>query len=117
MVLDYEMTQFENLSAEPNRDEPQTQFDHSDRGERYAVDYFDDEEARLDSLEGHVAANKSEPEWSEGIEDEANSEDSFDDEGLFPESQPLHVDPLSEGEDDGPNFILNPDNIEDDSST
>lgn len=111
-----ELTQFENLSAEPNREEPHARLDHIDRGEKYAVDYFDDEEARLDSLEGPYVADKSEPEWSEGLADEANNEDSFDDEGLLPETQPLHVDPLSEGEDDDPNFILSPDNIEDDTA-
>lgn len=107
-----ELTQYENLSAEPNRKEPQTRFDHSDRGENYAEDYFDAEEARLADLDGPVVANKVEPEWSEGMEDEQNSPELFDDEGLLPETQPLHVDLESEGEDDNPDFILSPDNID-----
>lgn len=103
-------------TVETNREEPDVSF-KDETPENVGHTYFTDEEARLGNLEMPYVGNKVDEKWSEGIADECNEEDDDDDEGLLPETQPLHVELLSgEGESDNPDVMLRPDNVEDDSS-
>jgi hypothetical protein len=108
--------QVEGQSVEPNRDEPQGAF-KTESTDNYAHDYFDDEEDRLGNLQAPYTANKADQEWSDGIKDEENEDDARDDEGLFPETQPLHVDPMTEtGADDNADVMLRPTQVDDDAA-
>lgn len=103
-------------TVETNREEPDVSF-KSETPENVGHTYFTDEESRLGNLEMPYVSNKVNEKWSDGIADECNEEDEDDDEGLLPETQPLHVDLLSgDGEADNPDVVLRPDNVEDDSS-
>lgn len=64
-------TQIEDPGAEPNRDEAGRLLEDSDDAERYARDYFDDEEERLSRATNRAySANE---EWApDGVTDEAN---------------------------------------------
>lgn len=109
------ISQVENPSVEPNRDEPRNAFrEDSDTDESYTHDYIRDEEERLGNLAGGYVANKADETWSDGLRDEANEPDLFDGEGMFPEIQPLHVDMEDDqpGEEDTLDMVLRPDNIE-----
>ena len=66
-----------------------------------------------DELEGYIA-NKADDQWSPGLQDEENVPDDNSNEGLYPEIQPLHIDPLSKvaGEEDNPDFSLRPDTVD-----
>lgn len=111
------LTQIEGRSIEPNRDEPNNAFKLDEPDQEFGHDYFNDEEERLGNLDGPFVANKSNEQWSDGIADEANEADDADDEGLLPETQPLHVEVRPGlGEDDNYDTALNPDNVEDDSA-
>jgi hypothetical protein len=111
------ITQVEGQTVETNREEGLSPFKH-DTKENYGHDYFDDETERLGDLDKPFVANKDDRTWSDGIADEANEQtDEDDDEGLLPETQPLHVDLMTEtGADDDANTVLRPDNVEDDSA-
>ena len=109
------MSQEEGSSVEPNRDEPKKTLEHQDDGERYARDYFDDEEERLGDLSQPFVANKDDEEWSVGIADEANPDiEQGSDSEIFPETEPLFVIPDSgdSERDEAGNIILRPSTIE-----
>ncbi len=96
----------------PNRDVDESAFFRDDSGEAYARDYFADEEERLGNLESPYLVNRDDRQWSDGLRDEEN-EPEADEEGLWPESQPLHVD-LSQdaGGEDSFEVSLRPSNID-----
>lgn len=103
-------------TVETNREEPGVSF-INETPENVGHTYFSDEEARLGNLEMPYVNNKSDEKWSDGIADECNQEEEDDDEGLLPETQPLHVDLMSGGgKGDNPDIVLRPDNVEDDSA-
>lgn len=113
--------QVEGQSVEPNRDEPEAAFQvnsDSEKAENFAHDYFDDEEERLGNLEAPFVANKDDEEWSDGLADEENENDDMSDDGLLPETQPLHVDPSvnNVGQDDDADVVLRPTQIGDDAA-
>jgi hypothetical protein len=108
--------QVEGQSVEPNREEPQGSF-KTESAENYAHDYFDDQEDCLGDLEAPYTANKDDQRWSDGIKDEENEEDVSGDEGLFSETQPLHVDQTNEiGADDNADVMLRPTQVDDDAA-
>ncbi len=83
------IVQIEGQTVETNREEPNVSF-KSETPENVGHTYFSDEEKRLSDLERAVVT-KADQKWSEGLADESNEEDEDDDEGLLPETQPLHV--------------------------
>ncbi|HEY9679305.1 MAG TPA: hypothetical protein V6C76_14960 [Drouetiella sp.] len=108
------LAQIEGQSIEPNRDEPPGAF-KTETPENDRRNYFDDEEERLGNLETPFVANKADDQWSEGLEDEENEFDDRSDDGLFPETQPLHVSQSPEGgADDSEDMVLRPTQIDDD---
>ncbi len=111
------IVQVDGQTVETNREEPSVSF-KSETRENVGHTYFSDEEERLGNIEEPFVNNKADQKWSEGLADESNldEDDNDDDECLLPETQPLHVDPLSaNGEDDDAELVLRPDNVEDDS--
>jgi hypothetical protein len=92
-------------SAVPNRDDSSLLSNPEGETEaEYAVDYFDAVESETGGQSSSYVADKSNRQWSEGIQDEENDfglGSSFDqdedwDEGLLPETQPLHVESSSD---------------------
>ncbi|HEY9732195.1 MAG TPA: hypothetical protein V6C89_09790 [Drouetiella sp.] len=103
-------------TVESNREEPDVSF-KEETPDNVGHTYFTDEEARLGNLEMPYVNNKADEKWSEGLADECNEADDDDDEGLLPETQPLHVDVMSgDAKGDNPDVVLRPDNVEDDSA-
>lgn len=105
-------------SAAPNREDTP---DFTEKGEPesdYPNDYFDAEEERLGDPLAPYEANKDDSRWSEGIEDEENLEleknEDTSGEGVFPETQPLHVEGRSDEQTDEEfsGRQLEPDNIQ-----
>jgi hypothetical protein len=92
-------------SSTPNRDDTSllSNPDGDTEGE-YAVDYFDAVENETGQQPEPYVADKSNQKWSEGLEDEENDYGllSFDEqdndwnEGLLPETQPLHLESRAE---------------------
>ena len=85
-------------SAVPNREDTSLlQNPDGDTEAEYAVDYFDAVES--DSADEYLPS-KDNQQWSPGLEDEENNyglnsfsdQDNDWDEGLWPETQPLHLD-------------------------
>lgn len=115
--LQQTITQIDSTqTVETNRKEPDVSFEQ-ETPDNVGHTYFTDEEARLGNLELPYVGNKADEKWSDGIADECNEEDDDDDEGLLPETQPLHVDLMSgDGAPDNADVVLRPDNVEDDSS-
>lgn len=105
-------------TVETNRKEPDVSF-KEETPENVGHTYFTDEEERLGNLEAPYVSNKANDKWSDGLSDESNPDiiDEDNDEGLLPETQPLHVDVASvmSGTDDA-DIVLRPDNVEDDSA-
>jgi hypothetical protein len=114
-----DMPQIES-SAVPNREDSNTLLNpDGDTNIKFAQDYFDDEEAELGG-EGAPFVESKDNEQSL-VEDEENSGafsfsemDKDWDEGVFPETQPLHVEGnVDEQQDEELTYVeLQPDNIQ-----
>jgi hypothetical protein len=119
------ISQIEDTSVETNNFEAANAFkedrDESDDRPYDKRDFIGDQEEQMNDGSGPFIANKDDEEWSEGMEDEANlpdpllNESDDEDEALFPETEPLHVDLSSTaglGGDDSLDMVLRPDTID-----
>jgi hypothetical protein len=110
------IVQVQGKSVEPNRTEPDNPFNTEGTGENYARDYFDDESERLGNLEDGYVAEKGDQNWSAGLQDEENADenavDADDNEGLLPETQPLHLGYDARFGADEDELTLRPDNLD-----
>ena len=90
------ISQLQDISVEPNRNEPENPFNLDDTGENYARDYFDDESERLAVIEGCCLPEKDDQNWSAGLQDEENADenaiDADDHEFFLPEVVHVHDD-------------------------
>jgi hypothetical protein len=82
--------QLETGSVEPNRLESDLAF-HPEGKDAINETYFTAEEQRLGENDGSFIGTKNDEQWSEGLADECNPEESNWDEDQLPEIQPLHL--------------------------
>jgi hypothetical protein len=120
------ISQMEDSSVETNNFEAANAFkedqDMADPRPYDQRDFIGDEEEQMGDRSNTFIANKDDEEWSDGMEDECNlpdiltGEDADAEEGLFPETGPLHIDlgaTAGIGEDDDADMILRPDTMDD----
>ena len=124
------ISQMEDTSVETNEFEAANAFkedqDLPDPRPYDKRDFIGDEEEQMGNNSQGFIANKDDEEWSDGLEDECNlpdiltGQDIDAEEGLFPETEPLHMDlgaTAGLGEDDDADMILRPDTMDDQPDT
>ena len=124
------ISQFEDTSVETNNFEAANAFkeDQDDVDDRPydKRDFIGDEEEQMGGASGAFLANKDDEEWSEGMEDECNlpdpllNETADEEDALFPETEPLHVDLASTaglGGDDSMDMVLRSDTMDNQEDT
>jgi hypothetical protein len=120
------ISQIDESSVETNNFEAKNAFkedqDMPDPRPYDQRDFIGDEEEQMGDRSNTYIANKDDEEWSEGMEDECNLPDILTgealdaEEGLFPETEPLHIDlgaSAGLGDDDDADMILRPDTMDD----